>query len=539
MNRQMQISQETFDQAVDENIEEFGMERSEAVKEAILQLTAQGGEGCLSRVNTSGSPVDAKEREKVSELLDLLLEANDDETEEQRSAIVQTLESLASLCLSSPKLKLIVEAKGLMATSRFITIEAHRDVLLAALSTVRIICTGDGPNKAEFHHGFMQHLVNCMRKAASEVDKAVINASLACVTVQCRKCDDNKSSFAKYEGLKTLYTIVNLHSQLPDFVVINACNCIKCVCTGDDIRKDFSCSYDNIKQLVGFGCVSTLVELLRDHCNNHCNGGGDGHEKVVLPPIVPAILQALRKLVANEDAVSAVVSANGSDVIYTVLRESINAVENDAEAPLEDRKQAFSMIIHCTGLLRNLAANDTLKVEIANGEGLLLTIRAMQITRFKDATLQEHCCAILAQVALRDGKKGAKIVSLGGGSLILSAMRHNPNSEALQRQACLALRNIAARSKESRTALLDEGANECLCAAGRLQGAVDEAYGALRDLGCDIQLTTFLSDGSKKVGAQAFGESKARFNTSQEPSEGLDGRIENTAASPASSGFRF
>ncbi len=42
MNRQMQISQETFDQTVDENIEEFGMERPEALKEAILQFTAQG-----------------------------------------------------------------------------------------------------------------------------------------------------------------------------------------------------------------------------------------------------------------------------------------------------------------------------------------------------------------------------------------------------------------------------------------------------------------------------------------------------------------
>ncbi len=42
MNRQIQISQETYDQTVDENIEEFGMERSEAVKEAILQLNAQG-----------------------------------------------------------------------------------------------------------------------------------------------------------------------------------------------------------------------------------------------------------------------------------------------------------------------------------------------------------------------------------------------------------------------------------------------------------------------------------------------------------------
>ncbi len=65
----------------------------------VFFVVHKGGEGCLSRVNTSGSPEDAKERVKVSELLDLLLEANDDEMEEQRSAIVQTLESLTSLCL--------------------------------------------------------------------------------------------------------------------------------------------------------------------------------------------------------------------------------------------------------------------------------------------------------------------------------------------------------------------------------------------------------------------------------------------------------
>ncbi len=53
-----------------------------------------------------------------------------------------------------------------------------------------------------------------------------------------------------------------------------------------------------------------------------------------------------------------------------------------------------------------------------------------------------------------------------------------------------------------------------------------------------LQLTTILADGSKKVGVQAFGESKARFNPSQKPSEGLQGRVDHAAASPASSGFR-
>ncbi len=61
-----------------------------------------------------------------------------------------------------------------------------------------------------------------MRKAASEVDKAVIDASLACVQVLCQKSDDNKASFARYEGLKALHTIVILHNQarMDDFISV-------------------------------------------------------------------------------------------------------------------------------------------------------------------------------------------------------------------------------------------------------------------------------------------------------------------------------
>jgi len=36
------ITQDTFDETVRENMEEFDMEREEAVKDAIKQLTSQG-----------------------------------------------------------------------------------------------------------------------------------------------------------------------------------------------------------------------------------------------------------------------------------------------------------------------------------------------------------------------------------------------------------------------------------------------------------------------------------------------------------------
>jgi hypothetical protein len=50
-----QISQSTFDEAVRENIEEFGMDRQEAIDEAIKQFEAQAGRAALGGVNTGAA----------------------------------------------------------------------------------------------------------------------------------------------------------------------------------------------------------------------------------------------------------------------------------------------------------------------------------------------------------------------------------------------------------------------------------------------------------------------------------------------------
>ncbi|CAN0330579.1 unnamed protein product, partial [Ectocarpus sp. 4 AP-2014] len=54
-------------------------------------------------------------------------------------------------------------------------------------------------------------------------------------------------------------------------------------------------------------------------------------------------------------------------------------------------------------------------------------------------------------------------------------------------QACLCIRNIAARGPSLRTTMLDEGCETVLREAGKLRGCVDEAYGALRDLQCEVR----------------------------------------------------
>merc|ERR1711998_27050 len=91
-----------------------------------------------------------------------------------------------------------------------------------------------------------------------------------------------------------------------------------------------------------------------------------------------------------------------------------------------------------------------------------------------DAALQEHTLATIANMALRRPANAVKIVSLGGATLVIGAMRTHAETHAvLQRQGCLAIRNLVARSPELREPILDM------------------AYSGLRDLGIDVQVVKF------------------------------------------------
>ena len=67
------ISQETFDEVVQENIEEFEMDKEEAIQEAREQFERQGVD--LSAVDASGSDERKEERKAVVAALELLAAA--------------------------------------------------------------------------------------------------------------------------------------------------------------------------------------------------------------------------------------------------------------------------------------------------------------------------------------------------------------------------------------------------------------------------------------------------------------------------------
>jgi hypothetical protein len=133
-------------------------------------------------------------------------------------------------------------------------------------------------------------------------------------------------------------------------------------------------------------------------------------------------------------------------------------------------------------------------------------------THASHALVQEHGLGILAAMALRAPNNATAICNANGTQYILTAMRTFPTKVPLQRQGALALRNIACRlSPENKQIILDAGAENVLkdCAA-RHQESIDEAYAALRDLGCSAVMYNMDENGNMQ-GTEMFGQVKSNF----------------------------
>ena len=265
-----------------------------------------------------------------------------------------------------------------------------------------------------------------------------------------------------------------------------------------------SSAYENGKRFLAEGCVPHLMALSADFQTE--------------PDLAAGALSAVRQLVLSVEAVKVVTS-------YGALQLPKNIYQYAGS------QQA--LIRSVTGFMRNLCADDDKKNSFVSDGTLALLVEAMtQDASQDDAVFLEHAFACLAAMALRYPSNALRIVDLGAVSEIVHGMRKHQDKPSLQRQGCLAIRNIAARSPELRGKILDCGAEEVLRFAGRLQDAVDEAYGALRDLECEVQYVKISETGEVEAAHAQFGGQKPKFNPVFDETYDIEQRVETEAKAP-------
>eukprot|EP01036_Dinobryon_divergens_P013586 gene13586-18328_t len=175
------------------------------------------------------------------------------------------------------------------------------------------------------------------------------------------------------------------------------------------------------------------------------------------PTLAAAAMSATRQLVLSEDAVLVVAEHGGMEL---------------PKAVLSTPSAAIPLVRSVVGLMRNLCADDQRKNRLVNDGTMSLLLQALTSEEYlPDFSFAEHALATLAAMSLRSPLNAARILEVGGIDAMLKAMRRHPTREALQRQGCLAVRNIACRSVESRTIMLDAGVEGVLRDAGKLRGA--------------------------------------------------------------------
>jgi hypothetical protein len=212
----------------------------------------------------------------------------------------------------------------------------------------------------------------------------------------------------------------------------------------------------------------------------------------------------------QDDIVQSMIAVGILDTVGRVLELAKNQRQQESDAA------AVLFTTSILGLTRNLCANDDIKTTLCSGDSLVFILEAMR-SYPKEALLQEHGCGTLGAMCLRKPSNAMRIIDQGGPNLILVAMKQHPKNLALQRQGALALRNMVSRLNDddsmqgAKEGILELGAEEVLRRAGQNQACVDEAYAALRDLGCSVGRATIHADGSISTRPVMFGEVQSNF----------------------------
>ncbi|KAL7531752.1 hypothetical protein ACHAWF_003897 [Thalassiosira exigua] len=362
---------------------------------------------------------------------------------------------------------------------------------------------------------------------------------------------------------------------------MEACQLLASLCRYDDFRdpsaKDgamgaagvsASSAHDHALEFHRAGAAKVLIEIARDALSACSDGEGSATEVAGRERLAAAALTGLRVLAVNDEIIQTMVALGALSTVVEALELGASAStgadgsDRVPESPDAGRPKRQRLAAGSLGLARNLCGNDEIKTNLCLGSAdrcppsvLGCLLRAMHIYP-SVALVQEHACGTLAAMSLRRPANARAILDAGGPRWVLLAMKRHEDNVNVQRQGALAVRNIASRllrdlpegskiqedktsaaSDDERSAIrdafLDQGAEEVLRnIAGRHQGSVDEAYAALRDLGCGVSLvkinTNEFEAGQGQTKAVAtgrtmmFGEKhNANFRPVYEESAGL------------------
>ncbi|XP_061099000.1 armadillo repeat-containing protein 6 [Conger conger] len=446
------ITQDTFDAVVKENVDEFDMDPTEALNEAVQQFESQG--------------VD------LSNIVKAVPTAATDETRDETHEVLQALEALqdsASGPSAGAHLERFTEQCRKDFAHRYLAAQknayptilsccrragADREALLTGLAAFSTLTDGQ-PDLLDAEG--RDFLLGVLR--AHGPDAAVTGACARAIRHCCLKHEQNRQDLVR-AGVLGLLTGAMARLASNAEAVREASAALRVMTFDDDVRVPFGQAHEHAKSIVlEHGGLKVIVEAAKAHPNNM--------------GVLSELCGCLSRLAVRNEFCQDIVELGGLKFMMTLLANSLDHQE---------------LVRQVLGAFRAVAGNDDVKDAIAKAGGTELIVMAMN-RHMSNPQVCEQGCAAMCVLALRKPNNCSIIMESAGALAALQAMKTHPGDVNVQKQSCMLLRNLVAHTQAFSQPILEMGAEALIGQAmAAHRDCSDVGRAALRDLGCQVEL---------------------------------------------------
>ncbi|XP_059044835.1 armadillo repeat-containing protein 6 homolog [Achroia grisella] len=486
------ITQETYDDVVKENIEEFDMTPEEAVKEAIAQFQAQGVD--LSNI-IKDLALGSGEEHAVTTIVNKLRNLCS-ATEYDNEAVLQELDALKTECKKDIAHRVRAGKEGaytilidLLEARQKIYLqnasEADGRFIVSVLNTLTSLMNMQ-PDLLEAKG--IDLIISLLDNTdSSEVLISTLKWTYHC----CTKHEMNRQGLFGKNISKNLKTLLQYRKDVK--VAVAAMRVIRKFTVDDDVRVQFGKAHEHAKVLATTSLLP-LVILLKENSdvneddkqNDKDNAIPEGDktqdkqndEENTIPEgdkeeAIAEALKTISSLLVRYELCSLVADNGISLLLFTIL--------------LKYKREDIAQ--HACTLIAALAGNDDVKRKLMQAfiAPLIISILNKYIHNPKTVSQALKCISTLT---LREASHAKQFFSCDAAEAIISSMKMHPDDATVQKNACWAIRNMVARYRDENSKFHELGAEELLNDAYK---KFSDDFGfdiksALRDLECDVKL---------------------------------------------------
>uniref|UniRef100_A0A8C8B713 Armadillo repeat containing 6 n=1 Tax=Otus sunia TaxID=257818 RepID=A0A8C8B713_9STRI len=268
-----QIAQETFDDAVQENITEFEMDPEEAVREAVQQFESQGVDlSNIVKATKSCSLTASSFRLKINScsLLQTLDSLGRAVADADLAEMAEQLVVFTDQCKEQLAFRYLAGQNGAYSVvfSACQLASGDRNLMLKAFYTLSAILDG----QPDILDAAGQDLLLQTLKEYRE-DAEMTLAGIRCIRHACLKHEQNRQDFVKGGVLPLLTGAIVQHGDSAD-VVRTASSALRIMTFDDDIRVPFGHAHDHAKMIVlENDGLRVLIEAAKGKINPICEQG--------------------------------------------------------------------------------------------------------------------------------------------------------------------------------------------------------------------------------------------------------------------------